>query len=99
VLIYALDATNFPAKRGAEIAPPPHAVVVDALSLDAPHDHGLVERVAGAFTLSEPQDRRRVVEHQVVRDAFPDGREDAPEVVRETRRADVLVVDLSRASS
>ena len=59
MLIYALDAThftaNFGAKRGAEIAPPPHAIVVDTLRLDAPHHHGLVERVAGAFTLGEPQ--------------------------------------------
>ena len=55
MLIYALDATSLTAKCGAEIAPPPHPVVVDTLRLDAPHDHGLVERVAGAFTLGEPQ--------------------------------------------
>ena len=38
MLIYALDATHLTAKRGAEIAPPSNDVVVDTLSLDAPHD-------------------------------------------------------------
>ena len=57
MLVYALDATHLTAKRGAEIAPPSNNVVVDTLSLDASHDHGLEERVARAFTLSEPQDR------------------------------------------
>ena len=69
MLIYALDAThftaNFGAKRGAEIAPPSNNIVVDTLSLDAAHHHSLIERVTGAFTLSEPQDRCRVVDATV----------------------------------
>ena len=103
MLIYALDAThftaNFGAKRGAEIAPPSNNIVVDTLSLDAPHHHSLIERVTGAFTLSEPQDRCRVVEHQVVRHALPDSVEDAPEVVLQTKCADVHVVDFLSANA
>ena len=103
MLIYALDAAhftaNFGAKRGAEIAPPSNNIVVDTLSLDAPHHHSLIERVTGAFTLSEPQDRCRVVEHQVVRHALPDSVEDAPEVVLQTKCADVLVVDFLSANA
>ena len=99
MLVYALDAARLPAKRGAEIAPPSNNVVVDTLSLDAPHHHSLVKRVTGAFTLSEPQHCGRVVEHQVVRDAFPNSVKDAPEVVRQTKSADVLVVDLSGAGT
>ena len=99
MLIYALDATHFTAKRGAEIAPPSNNIAVDTLSLDAPHHHSLIERVTGAFTLSEPQDRCRVVEHQVVRHALPDSVEDAPEVVLQTKCADVLVVDFLSANA
>ena len=35
----------------------------------------------------------------MVSDAFPNSVKDAPEVVRQTKRADVLVVDFSSASS
>ena len=99
MLVYALDAARLPAQRGAEIAPPSNNIVVDTLSLDAPHHHSLIERVTGAFTLSEPQDRCRVVEHQVVRHALPDSVEDAPEVVLQTKCADVLVVDFLSANA
>ena len=103
MLVYALDAahlpTNFGAKSGAEIAPAPHDVVVDTLSLDAPHDHGLEKRIARAGAFGEPQHCGRVVEHQVVSDAFPNSVKDAPEVVLQTKRADVLLVNFSRANS
>ena len=72
MLIYALDAThftaNFGAKRGAEIAPPSNNIVVDTLSLDAPHHHSLIERVTGAFTLSEPHVPAAL---EFMRDGFP----------------------------
>ena len=42
MLIHPLDAAHLAPKRGAEIAPPSNNVVVDTLSLDASHDHGLV---------------------------------------------------------
>ena len=46
MLIYALDAARLPAKRGAEIAPPPHDVMIHALRLDTSHNNSLEERVA-----------------------------------------------------
>ena len=53
-LVYALDATSLSAKRGAKPAPPSNNVVVDTLGLDAPHDHSLIERVAGARAFGKP---------------------------------------------